>query len=69
MSPPPPPGRPFALVNGRVAAVEDDGAPFRSVLADPRLGAVAPDALGDGERHEQARRLFDLAPPAPGRLR
>ena len=50
-----------------VAAVEDDGAPFRSVLADPGLGVMAPDAAGDAERHAQARRLFDLAPPpAPG---
>ncbi len=50
-----------------VAAVEDDGAPFRSVLADPGLGVMAPDAAGDGERHAQVRRLFDLAPPlAPG---
>ena len=50
-----------------VAAVEDDGAPFRSVLADPGLGALAPDAAGDGERHAEVRRLFDLAPPlAPG---
>ena len=49
-----------------VAAVEDDGAPFRSVLADPRLAVMAPDGAGDGERHEQARRLFDLAPPAAG---
>jgi NAD(P)-dependent dehydrogenase (short-subunit alcohol dehydrogenase family) len=49
-----------------VAAVEDDGAPFRSVLADPRLGVMAPDDAGDGRRHEQARRLFGLAPPAAG---
>jgi hypothetical protein len=49
-----------------VAAVEDDGAPFRTVLADPRLAVMAPDGAGDGERHEQARRLFDLAPPAAG---
>ena len=47
-----------------VRAVEDDGAPFRSVLADRRLGVMAPDAAGDGERHEQVRRLFGLAPPA-----
>lgn len=50
-----------------VAAVEDDGAPFRSVLADPGLAVMAPDGVADGERHAQARRLFDLAPPlAPG---
>ncbi len=47
-----------------VAAVEDDGAPFRCVLADPGLAAMAPDAAGDGERHAKARRLFDLAAPA-----
>ena len=52
-----------------VAAVEDDGAPFRSVLADPRLAVIAPDAAGDGERHEQARRLFDVAPTTTGRPR
>jgi hypothetical protein len=34
------------------------------VLADRRLGVMAPDAAGDGERHAQARRLFDLAPSA-----
>ena len=45
-----------------VAAVEDDGAPFRSVLADPGLAVVAPDASGDGERHADVRRLFGLAP-------
>ncbi len=49
-----------------VAAVEDDGAPFRSVLADPGLAGMAPDAAGDGERHAEVRRLFGLAPvPAP----
>jgi len=34
-----------------VAAVEDGGAPFRSVLADPAR-AVALEATGDGERHD-----------------
>jgi NAD(P)-dependent dehydrogenase (short-subunit alcohol dehydrogenase family) len=47
-----------------VAAVEDDGAPFRTVLADRRLAVMAPYAAGDGARHAKARRLFDLAPPA-----
>jgi NAD(P)-dependent dehydrogenase (short-subunit alcohol dehydrogenase family) len=47
-----------------LAAVEDDRAPFRSVLADPRLSVMAPDAAGDEARHAQARRLFDLVPPA-----
>jgi NAD(P)-dependent dehydrogenase (short-subunit alcohol dehydrogenase family) len=47
-----------------VAAVEDDDAPFRTVLADPRLAVMAPDAAGDDARHAQARRLFDLSPPA-----
>jgi NAD(P)-dependent dehydrogenase (short-subunit alcohol dehydrogenase family) len=47
-----------------VTAVEDAGAPFRSVLADPRLGEMVPLAADDGERHAQARRLFDLPPPA-----
>ena len=50
-----------------VAAAEDESAPFRSVLSDPVLAVMAPDALGDGERHAQARRLFALAPPAPAR--
>ncbi len=50
-----------------VAAVQDDEAPFRSVLSDPGLGVMAPDPAGDGERHARARRLFGLAPPAgPG---
>jgi hypothetical protein len=48
-----------------VAAVEDDGAPFRAVLTDPGLAVMAPDAAGDGARHAEARRLFGLA-PAPG---
>lgn len=52
-----------------VAAVEDEGAPFRTVLADPGLGVMAPDAAGDSERHAHVRRLFDLAPPAVARPR
>jgi NAD(P)-dependent dehydrogenase (short-subunit alcohol dehydrogenase family) len=61
---------PHEVADAIVAAVEDEGAPFRSVLADRRLGVMAPDAAGDGERHAQARRLFDLAPPpGVGRLR
>lgn len=47
-----------------VAAVEDDGAPFRVVLADPRLGAIVLDGASDGDRRAQARRLFGLAPSA-----
>jgi short-subunit dehydrogenase len=46
-----------------VAAVEDDHALFRRVLADPRFAEVAPDGADDGERHAGARRLFGLAPP------
>jgi NAD(P)-dependent dehydrogenase (short-subunit alcohol dehydrogenase family) len=50
-----------------VAAVEDEAAPFRTVLSDPGLDAMAPDAGGDGARLAGARRLFDLPPPAgPG---
>jgi NAD(P)-dependent dehydrogenase (short-subunit alcohol dehydrogenase family) len=53
-----------------VAAVEDDGAPFRSVLTDPGLAEMAPDASNDGGRHADVRRLFGLAPsPAPERPR
>jgi NAD(P)-dependent dehydrogenase (short-subunit alcohol dehydrogenase family) len=50
-----------------VAAVEDGDAPFRSVLADPRLALVAPDPAGDGERQAGARLLFGLSPPAGAR--
>ncbi len=50
-----------------VAAVEDDGAPFRTVLADPGLAGVAPPAADDGERHARVRRLFGLAPPVGAR--
>ena len=53
-----------------VAAVQDDEAPFRTVLSDPGLGVMAPDPAGDGEWHVRARRLFGLAPPAgPGHPR
>jgi NAD(P)-dependent dehydrogenase (short-subunit alcohol dehydrogenase family) len=52
-----------------VAAVEGADAPFRLVLADPRLGTMAPDGAGDGERHARARRLFGLAPPEDARPR
>jgi NAD(P)-dependent dehydrogenase (short-subunit alcohol dehydrogenase family) len=47
-----------------VAAVEDEAAPFRTVLSDPGLAVMAPDAAEDGERHAGVRRLFDLPPPA-----
>jgi NAD(P)-dependent dehydrogenase (short-subunit alcohol dehydrogenase family) len=47
-----------------VAAVEDDGAPFRTMVVDPGLGALIPPAAHDGERHAQVRRFFAPTPPA-----